>query len=154
MFFVKTKVYGYKTLIAYQQSFALAMKVFRITKRFPKDKLFGLTGQIRRSSRSVCANMAEGYRKRKYEAHFVSKLTDADTENSETEVWLDFSLACEYITQEEYNDLYAASEEVGRLLSFMIENPSKFLPKNEKKVKGWRCLRLLTADCILPTLLH
>lgn len=78
--------------------------------------------------------MAEGYRKRRYEAHFVSKLTDADTENSETEVWLDFSLACEYIADNEYKELYADAEEVGRLLSYMIENPSKFLPKNEKKI--------------------
>ena len=124
---------SYKTLLAYQKAFALAMKVFTISKRFPNEELFGLTGQIRRSSRSVCSNMAEGYRKRKYEAHFVNKLTDADTENSETEVWLDFSLACEYITQIEYDELYGATEEVGRLLSFMIENPSKFLPKQEKR---------------------
>ena len=124
---------SYKTLLAYQKAFALAMKVFTITKRFPKEELFGLTGQIRRSSRSVCSNMAEGYRKRKYEAHFVNKLTEADAENSETEVWLDFSLACEYITQAEYDELYAATEEVGRLLSFMIENPSRFLPKQEKR---------------------
>ena len=123
----------YKTLLAYQKAFALAIKIFTITKRFPKDELFGLTGQIRRSSRYVCSNMAEGYRKRKYEAHFVNKLTEADAENSETEVWLDFSLACEYITQVEYDELYAATEEVGRLLSFMIENPSRFLPKQEKR---------------------
>lgn len=124
---------SYKTLLAYQKAFALAMKIFTITKRFPKEEMFGLTGQMRRSSRSVCSNMAEGYRKRKYEAHFVNKLTDADTENSETEVWLDFSVSCEYITQEEYNELYAATKEVGRLLFYMIENPSKFLPKKEKK---------------------
>ena len=124
---------SYKTLIAYQKSFALAMKIFKLTKRFPKKELFGLTSQMRRSSRTVCSNMAEGYRKRRYEAHFVSKLTDADTENSETEVWLDFSLASEYITQDEYKDLYAATEEAGRLLAYMIENPSKFLPKGDKK---------------------
>ena len=123
---------SYKTLIAYQKAFSLAMKIFKITKKFPKEEMFGLTGQMRRSSRAVCSNMAEGYRKRKYEAHFVSKHTDADTENSETGVWLDFSLACEYITQDEYKELYAEAEEIGRLLSYMIENPSKFLPKNEK----------------------
>jgi four helix bundle protein len=97
--------------------------------------LFGLTGQIWRSSRPVCSNLAEGYRKRKYEAHFVSKLTDADMENSETEVWLDFSLACEYISQAEYDEMYAEAGEVGRMLAFMIEHPSKFLPSNDKVAK-------------------
>jgi four helix bundle protein len=124
---------SYKTLIAYQKAFALAMKIFKVSKRFPKEEIFGLTSQIRRSSRAVCSNMAEGYRKRRYEAHFISKLTDADTENSETEVWLDFSLACEYILQEEYDELYRDAEEIGRLFSFMIENPSKFLPKVDRK---------------------
>ena len=126
---------SYKTLLAYQKAFSLAMKIFNVTKRFPKEELFGLTGQIRRSSRSVCSNMAEGYRKRQYEAHFVSKLTDADTENSETEVWLDFSLACGYITQDEYNALYADAEEVGRMLAYMIEHPSKFLSQTDKNLK-------------------
>ena len=126
---------SYKNLIAYQKAFALAMKIFKVTKRFPKEEIFGLTGQMRRSSRAVCSNMAEGYRKRRYEAHFISKLTDADTENSETEVWLDFSLACEYITQDEYNELYADAQEVGRIIAYMIENPSKFLPKSNKKIE-------------------
>jgi four helix bundle protein len=126
---------SYKSLIAYQKAFALAMKIFKITKRFPKEEMFGLTGQMRRSSRSVCSNLAEGYRKRKYEAHFISKLSDADMENSETQVWLDFSLACEYITEDEYIELYADAEEVGRLLSYMIENPTKFLPTSQKSLK-------------------
>jgi four helix bundle protein len=123
---------SYKTLIGYQKAFALAMKIFRLTKKFPKEEMFGLTDQMRRSSRSVCSNLAEGYRKRKYEAHFLSKMTDADMENTETQVWLDFALACEYITQNEYDELIAESEEVGRLMAFMIENPKKFLPKSEK----------------------
>ncbi len=123
---------SYKSLIAYQKAFALAMKIFKISKRFPKEEMFGLTDQMRRSSRSVCSNMAEGYRKRRYEAHFISKLTDADMENTETQVWLDFALACEYIIQEEFNDLYNDTEEVGRLLSYMMENPTKFLPSTKK----------------------
>ncbi len=126
---------SYKTLTAYQKAFTLAMKIFKITKRFTKEEKFGLTSQIKRSSRAVCSNMAEGYRKRRYEAHFVSKHTDADSENSETEIWLDFSLACEYITETEYNEMYAEAEEIGRLLSYMIENPSKFLPRNEKNIE-------------------
>ena len=123
---------SYKSLIAYQKAFSQAMKIFQITKRFPKDEMFGLTSQLRRSSRSVCSSMAEAYRKRKYEAHFASKLTDADMENAETEVWLDFSFACAYISQEEFNHLYAEAEEVGRLLAYMIENPAKFLPRKNK----------------------
>jgi four helix bundle protein len=128
------KIMSYKSLIAYQKSFSLAMKIFKISKRFPKEEMFGLTDQMRRSSRSVCSNMAEGYRKRRYEAHFISKLTDADMENTETQVWLDFALACEYIIPEEYNELYADSEEVGKLLNHMIENPTKFLPASKKNL--------------------
>lgn len=123
---------SYKNLIAYQKAFSLAMKIFKITKKFPKEERFGLTDQMRRSSRSVCTNLAEGYRKRRYEAHFVSKLTDADMENTETQVWLDFALECQYIIQEEFNYLYRDTEEVGRLVSYMIENPAKFLPASKK----------------------
>ncbi len=126
---------SYKNLIAYQKGFSVAMKILRITKKFPKEEMFELTDQIRRSSRSVCSNLAEGYRKRRYEAHFVSKLTDADMENTEIQVWLDFACGCEYITHDELNDLYADTEEVGRLLSFMIENPAKFLPTPKKNIK-------------------
>lgn len=123
---------SYKNLIAYQKAFSLAMKIFKITKKFPKEERFGLTDQMRRSSRSVCTNLAEGYRKRRYEAHFVSKLTDADMENTETPVWLDFALECQYIIQEEFDYLYRDTEEVGRLVSYMIENPAKFLPASKK----------------------
>ena len=123
---------SYKNLIAYQKAFSLAMKIFKITNKFPKEERFGLTDQMRRSSRSVCTNLAEGYRKRRYEAHFVSKLTDADMENTETQVWLDFALECQYIIQEEFDYLYRDTEEVGRLVSYMIENPAKFLPASKK----------------------
>jgi four helix bundle protein len=123
---------SYKSLIGYQKAFTVAMKIFWITKRFPKEEMFGLTGQMRRSSRAVCSNMAEGYRKRRYEAHFISKMSDADMENTETQVWLDFALACEYITSDEYDNLYAEAEEIGRLIAYMIENPQKFLPKSDK----------------------
>jgi four helix bundle protein len=123
---------SYKTLHAYQKAFAVAMKIFRLTKKFPKEEMFGLTDQIRRSSRSVCANFAECYRKRKYEAHFISKLSDADSENAETQVWLDFALACEYITEQEYLEIYPETEDVGRLLAYMIENPSKFVVSSQK----------------------
>ncbi len=123
---------SYKSLIAYQKAFTLALKIFKITKRFPKEEMFELTGQMWRSSMSVCSNLAEGYRKQKYEAHFISKPTDADMENSEAQVWFDFALASEYVTQNEYDDLYADAEEVGRLHSYMIDNPSKFYQPHKR----------------------
>jgi four helix bundle protein len=116
----------FKKLIAYQKAFELAINIFTISKRFPKEELFSLTNQIRRSSRSVCSNFAEAYRRRKYAKHFISKLSDCDAENMETGVWLDFSLAFSYITDSEYHQLYSLKEEVGRLIGDMINNPQKY----------------------------
>ena len=118
---------GFKDLIVYNKAFALAMDIFEITKKFPKEETYSLIDQIRRSSRSVCSCIAESYRKRKYPAHFVSKLTDADMENSETGVWIDFSLACNYITKAVHTLLIERNEEIGRLVGNMIRNPEKFL---------------------------
>jgi four helix bundle protein len=118
---------GFKDLVVYQKAFALAMDIFEITKKFPKEETYSLIDQIRRSSRSVCGCIAESYRKRKYPAHFVSKLTDADMENSETAVWIDFSFACNYIPQQDHTSLIGKNEEVGRLLGDMIQHPEKFL---------------------------
>lgn len=95
----------FKELLAYKKSFELAMEIFQLSKAFPKEEKFSLTDQIRRSSRSVSANIAESYRKRRYVNHFISKLTDSDAENSETNVWLEFSLKCEYINQESFDAL-------------------------------------------------
>jgi len=117
---------NFKDLLAYKKAFDLAMKIFHISKQFPKEERFSLTDQIRRSSRSVCACIAESYRKRAYIAHFKSKLSDADMENSETSVWLDFAHACEYINNETHLELIQKSEEVGRLINYMILNPSRF----------------------------
>jgi len=123
---LKTIKKGFRELLAYQKGFDLAMEIFEVSKMFPNEEKYSLTDQIRRSSRSVCANVGEGYRKRQYPAHFVSKISDSDMENSETQVWLDFALAFNYIDTNTYNDLIDKSEEVGRLLSFMIQNPDKF----------------------------
>ncbi|WP_299064701.1 four helix bundle protein [uncultured Polaribacter sp.] len=117
---------SFKTLLAYKKGFALAMEVFKLTKTFPKEELFSLTSQIVRSSRSVCSNISEGYRKRQYEKHFKSKISDADSENSETQLWLDFAVACQYISEEKKLDLQTKSEEVGKLLNYMMNNPDKF----------------------------
>tara|TARA_R100000935_G_scaffold41776_1_gene63447 strand:- start:320 stop:688 length:369 start_codon:yes stop_codon:yes gene_type:complete len=117
---------SFKSLITYQKSFSLAMEIFKISKNFPNDEKFALTSQIVRSSRGVCSAIAEAYRKRDYVKHFKSKLTDADSENSETQLWFDFALACNYISQKDYVRLQFQSEEVGKLLNYMINNPEKF----------------------------
>ena len=116
----------FQDLLAYKKSFDLAMQIFEMTKQFPKEEIYSLTDQIRRSSRSVSANISEAYRKRVYPKHYFSKLTDCDGENSETQVWLQFTIECKYINKETYNKLIKISEEVGKLINFMMRNPSKF----------------------------
>ncbi|MEM5565236.1 four helix bundle protein [Psychroserpens sp. AS72] len=116
----------FKKLLAYQKSFDLAMQIFEISKSFPKEETYSLTDQIRRSSRSVNANMAEAYRKRRYPKHFISKLTDSDGENSETSTWLDFVLKCNYISEIQHTNLTSQNIEVGKLINYMINNPTKF----------------------------
>lgn len=116
----------FKSLLAYKKGFALADEIFKISKSFPKAETYSLTDQIRRNSRAVSANIAETYRKRRYEKHFVSKLTDSDAENSETQTWLQFACACEYITPEIEAEFLEKSLEVGRLINYMINNPVKF----------------------------
>ena len=126
-------MYGdYRDLKVFQLAFKLAMEIFEISKKFPKEEMYSLTDQIRRASRSVCTNIGEGYRKRLYQKHFVSKISDADVENTETQVWLAFAFACKYIIKEEFDDLMNKSGEVGRLVNHMIENPNKYLRKKEK----------------------
>ncbi|AWG21714.1 four helix bundle protein [Flavobacterium faecale] len=116
----------FKSLLAFQKSFELAMEIFKLTKSFPKEETYSLSDQIRRSSRSVSANIAEAYRKRRYPNHFISKLTDSDAENSETNVWLQFALQCDYINQETFDTLNNKSLEIGKLINYMINNPGKF----------------------------
>ncbi|MEA2106729.1 MAG: four helix bundle protein [Bacteroidota bacterium] len=117
----------FRDLKVFSLSYKLAMKIFHISKGFPKEEKYSLTDQIRRSSRSVPVNIAESYRKRRYPKHFVSKLSDSDSELAETIVWLDFSKDCEYITREEYFYFIEKYEEVGRLLGGMMNKPEKFL---------------------------
>ena len=117
---------SFRDLIAYKKSFALSMEIFFLTKTFPKEETYSLIDQVRRSSRAVFACIAEAYKKRRYPNHFISKLTDADMENGETQAWLDASLACNYITNEKFTELNQQSEEVSRLLTYMINNPDKF----------------------------
>ncbi len=116
-----------KELNVYQRGYELAMRVFAISKRFPSEERYALTSQIRRSSRSVCLNLREAWAKRRYPAHFVSKLTDCDGENSETDSSLDFARDCEYIAVGEHRELTALCAEVGRMLGSMIQSPEGFL---------------------------
>jgi four helix bundle protein len=121
---------SFRDLTVYQKSFALAMKIFEITKKFPSEEKYELTDQIRRSSRAVCRAIGEGYRKRQYPKHFSSKMSDADMENTETQISLDFAERCKYISNEEYTELLDNLEEVGRMLNHMVENPEKYQPKH------------------------
>lgn len=123
---------NYKDLTVFKKAFELAMLIFEESKKFPKEERYSLTDQIRRSSRSVCSNIAEGYRKRQYPAHFSSKMSDADMENAETQTWLLFASTCEYISSEILDDLQKRSEEVGRLLSHMVNNPESYNPSSKK----------------------
>ncbi len=124
---------SFKDLKVYQLAYKAAMRIFQLSKKFPKEETYSLTDQIRRSSRSVCSNIAEGYRKRIYPNHFKSKMTDADGEASETIVWLDFAKDSNYITEEEHKGLNQWYDETGRMLNSMIEHPEKFIPKTKSK---------------------
>jgi four helix bundle protein len=117
----------FRDLPVFKKAFALAMKIFEVSKKFPKEEPYSLIDQIRRSSRSVCANLAEAFRRRKYPAHFQSKLADSDAENAETDVWLDFAFACKYLSEAEFAELKNDYSEVGRLLGDIIKNPDKYL---------------------------
>ena len=103
------------------------MEIFQISKSWPPEERYSLTDQIRRSSRSVCANLREAWAKRRYEAHFISKLTDADGENSETDTWLDFAKDCGYLSERDHTLLVRKCEEVGAMLGAMLNNPVSFL---------------------------
>ena len=121
------KIASAKDLTVYRKAYQLAMRAFEVTRRFPAEERYALTGQVRRSSRSVCTNLREAWAKRKYKAHFVSKLTDCDGENSETDTSLDFARDCSYITVREHRELASLCAEVGKMLGSMIASPEKFL---------------------------
>ena len=116
-----------KDLKVYQKGYELAMRLFHLSKNFPVEEKYALTSQIRRSSRSICLNLREAWAKRRYEAHFVSKLTDCDGENSETDSSLDFAKDCGYIAVEQHVELASLCKEIGKMLGSMINNPDSFL---------------------------
>ncbi len=123
---------SFKDLKVYQMAYDVAMEIFELSKNFPQEEKYAIVDQVRRSSRSVCANIGEGYHKRMYPKHFSMKMTDADAEASETTVWLDFARDCEYIDAEVHKRLMQTYKEIGRMLGSMAKNPEKFLPKSKQ----------------------
>lgn len=119
---------GHRDLKVFQLAYRLAIEIFHLSKHFPREEVYSLTDQIRRSSRSVAANLAEGFRKRRYPNMLVNKLTDCDGEATETQVWLDFALDCGYMSKDDRDRLTAGYEEVGRMLQGMMANPRRFAP--------------------------
>lgn len=123
------QINSFKDLIVYQKAYKLAMKIFEISKSFPKEEKYSLTDQIRRSSRSVTSCIAESWAKRRYVKSFVSKLTDSLGEEYETEVWLDYSRDSMYITTQKHVELINEYDEVRKMLISMINNPEKWCSK-------------------------
>ena len=119
---------GHRDLKVYQLAYDLAMEIFHLSKTFPREEVYSLTDQIRRSSRSVVANIAEAFRKRRYPNMFVSKLTDSDGEATETQVWLDFALDCGYMSKQNRDRLTAGYEQIGKMLAGMMKDPERFAP--------------------------
>ena len=117
---------GFRGLRVYQLAFKLAMEIYHESKKFPREELYSLTDQIRRASRSVAGNIGEGYRRKLYPKMFVSKMSDADGEGSETQVWIDFAYACGYISAEIQSRWLNGYEEIGRMLGGMIAHPERF----------------------------
>lgn len=117
---------GYRDLKVYKLAYKLAMEIFQITRSFPKEEKYSLTDQITRSSRSVTANLAEAWKKRRYSKMFISKVIDAAGEAGETEVWLNYSLDCGYITKDKYDYFVDGYDQVNRMLYGMIDKSDKF----------------------------
>ena len=113
-------------LVVYRRAFDAAMRIFELTKAFPKEEKYSLTDQIRRASRSLCANITEAWRKRRYEAALVSKLSDAETEAAETQTWLQFAVECGYVDRDDAAALYTEYDEIIAMLVAMIHNPAKW----------------------------
>ncbi len=121
------KIVRHQDLEVYKKSFEVSMRIFELSKKFPKEETYSLTDQIRRSSRSVCANLAEAWRKRRYEAAFVSKLNDSEAESAETQTWLEFAVRCEYLDREIAISLFKTYEEIISILVAMINTPASWV---------------------------
>lgn len=120
------KIQSHRDLDVYAKAFDSAMQIFERSRGFPKEETYSLTDQIRRSSRSVCANLAEAWRKRRYEAAFISKLSDSESEAAETQVWLEFAVKCNYLNRDLAVYLYQSYDEVLKMLVTMINHPDSW----------------------------
>ena len=120
----------HKDLEIYKKAFEAAMQIFQLSKKFPVEEKYSLTDQIRRSSRSVCANFAEAWRKRRYGAAFVAKLNDCESEAAETQTWIEFAVKCNYMDVEKGREIYGTYNQVLAGLVSMINNPSPWLMKH------------------------
>jgi four helix bundle protein len=121
------RIQKHTELEVYKKAFAVAMEIFHASKAFPKEETYSLTDQVRRSSRSVCANLAEAWRKRRYEAAFISKLSDCESEAAETQVWLQFAVECDYLDRDKAAGIYITYEEVLRMLVAIIDSPESWI---------------------------
>jgi four helix bundle protein len=121
------KITRHTELDVYKKAFDVAMEIFELSKKFPKEEIYSMTDQIRPSSRSVCANLAEGWRKRRYEAAFSAKLSDSESEAAETQVWLQFAVRCDYVERERAACLYQHYDEILAMLVEMINHPEPWL---------------------------
>ena len=121
------KILSYRELRVYRSAIDLAMEIFELTKSFPPEEKYSLTDQIRRSSRSVCANIAEAWRKRRYKAAFIAKINDSETEACETQVWLEIALRCKYLTEEKTNDLLEKYDHLISQLVLMINDADNWI---------------------------
>ena len=128
---MKKSIRSHRDLEVYSKAFDVAMKHFQVSKEFPKEETYSLTDQVRRSSRSVCANLAEAWRKRRYEAAFISKLSDSESEAAESQVWIEFAVKCDYLNREVGLSLYKVYEEILRMLVTMINHPDSWVIKKK-----------------------
>jgi len=127
------KIVRHQDLEVYKKAFSAAMRIFELSKSFPKEEIYSLTDQIRRSSRSVCANTAEAWRKRRYEAAFISKVNDAESESAETQTWLEFAVRCNYLDKETGRELFKEYDEIISMLVAMIAKSHLWvLPTGQK----------------------
>jgi four helix bundle protein len=124
---VAQRVVSHRDLEVYQRAFDAAMRIFALSKSFPKEEVYSLTDQIRRSSRSVCSNLAEAWRRRRYEAAFVSKVNEAEAEAAETQVWLEFAVRCDYLDRDEGRELYQAYDAILAGLVGMANHPDTWV---------------------------
>jgi four helix bundle protein len=130
---VSQKFQSHRELQVYQKAFATATDLFELSKAFPKEETYSLTDQMRRSSRSVCANLAEAWRKRRYQAAFISKLSDSESEAAETQVWIEFAVKCNYLNCDRAEALYRAYDEIFRTLVGMITHPETWVIGGESR---------------------